>query len=98
VGELTGEGAGGESGDGLAFEDRHDLAGELDAVVPGGQGAASGAGLLAGEAVGVTLSGVDEDDELIQSGGSPGGHPDAGPGFAGGAGRLPEDRFPATVQ
>jgi hypothetical protein len=52
VGELAVDQPAGEVGDGLAFDDGHDLVVERDAVVAGGQRVAFGGGVLAGEAVG----------------------------------------------
>jgi hypothetical protein len=60
VGELAVDEAAGEVVDAFAFDDGDDLVVEGDAVVADGQGAAFGGGVLAGESVGVALSGVDE--------------------------------------
>jgi hypothetical protein len=95
VGELVGEAAvderAGEISQALALDRGDELGVEADAVVACRQRLSAGGGLLAGEPVGVAFPGVDQDLELGVSGGAAGGHPDAGPGLAGGARTLPED-------
>jgi hypothetical protein len=89
--------AGGEVSQALAFDCGDQLPVQLDGVVADGQRAPLGAGLLAGEPVGVTLAGVDEDLQLV------GGVADAAPGRPAGparrcgrsARRLPVGRLAA---
>ena len=68
----------GKIGEALAFDDSDEGPVELDAVVTGPQCPSLGVGLLASEAIGIVLAGVDEDGKILPVARPSPRHPNAG--------------------